>query len=304
MAYLQTAFSSTDHRFGFDVQQTSKPSSAFVRTAVLRNVDREIVLEFLNERPVHTVAMSSFIYDNGFESPLNRGKFYGCFDRRGKLAGVALIGHTTLVEARTEESLTALAAIARRYANEIHMIMSSDEVAMDFWAEIGIAGTEPRLVCRERLFEINFPFPVQECTYDLRLATDAELEQVASAQAEVAFLESGVDPMVRDREGFLNRVLRRIQQGRVYVVVENGKVLFKADVVSMTPETAYLEGIYVAEEKRGNGVGALCLSEVARRLLSCVSNVCLLSNVDFQSAHRSFHKAGFRSSGECTTIFV
>ena len=30
-----------------------------------------------------------------------------------------------------------------------------------------------------------------------------DLEQVAEAQAEVAFIESGVNPMVTDRDGFL-----------------------------------------------------------------------------------------------------
>ena len=35
------------------------------------------VQAFLSIRPVHTVVMSSFIVDNGIQSELNRGKFYG-----------------------------------------------------------------------------------------------------------------------------------------------------------------------------------------------------------------------------------
>src|SRR3954454_12467849 len=76
--------------------------------------DTTEVLTFLRERPVHTVVMSSFINDNGIESELNRGIFYGYRGNGGKLEGVALIGHTTLVEARTSDALMALAASARR----------------------------------------------------------------------------------------------------------------------------------------------------------------------------------------------
>ncbi len=62
------------------------------------------VQAFLSVRPVHTVVMSSFIADNGIVSELNRGKFYGYRNTAGKLEGVALIGHSTLVEARSDEA--------------------------------------------------------------------------------------------------------------------------------------------------------------------------------------------------------
>ena len=57
--------------------------------------------------------MTSFIQDNGIESELNRGKFYGYRNMDGTLEGVALIGHTTLVEARTREAIKTLAFKAR-----------------------------------------------------------------------------------------------------------------------------------------------------------------------------------------------
>jgi len=303
MAYIHTAHSSSGHFLGFDVSH-QKTLPVVQRTFTLTDADRDTVLDFLNERPVHTVAMSSFIYDNGMESPLNRGKFYGYRNALGNLEGVALIGHTTLVEARSADALNALSITARKHSHEIHLIMSSDDLAMDFWANAIDTMSTPRLVCREKLFEVGFPFPVQNCNHTVRLATANELLQVAEAQAEVAFIETGSDPMLRDREGFLKRVLRRIEQDRVYVVMDGDKLVFKADVVSLTEETAYLEGVYVSEERRGNGVGPSCLAEVTRRLLGTVRNVCLLSNVDFTGAHKSFQKAGFRTAGECTTVFV
>src|SRR5688500_516677 len=98
MAYLHTEYAIADTNYGFETPFVeSMPDVS--RTFVLREADRDAVLDFLDQRPVHTVAMTSFIYDNGIESPLNRGTFYGYHDRYGDLEGVALIGHTTLVEA-------------------------------------------------------------------------------------------------------------------------------------------------------------------------------------------------------------
>src|SRR5687768_11052913 len=80
----------------------------------LTEEDTVEVLRFLSLRPVHTVVMASLINDNGIESHLNRGGFFGYRDGRGNLEGVALIGHTTLVEARSDEALKALAFRARK----------------------------------------------------------------------------------------------------------------------------------------------------------------------------------------------
>ena len=274
------------------------------RLCELRNQHKDEVLSFLAERPVHTVVMTSFINDNGLESDLNRGKFFGYRDTHGKLTGVALIGHSTLVETRSFDAMQALAITARKSSTPIHLIMSDGKAAETFWKLYSGNFSEPRLTCVEELFELSLPFLVRKCSWEVRFARLEELEQVAQAQAEVALIESGVDPMVKDREGFLKRVARRIEQNRVYVVVKDGKLVFKADVVAQTGEVAYLEGVYVAPDHRGQNVGSECLAEVGLRLLNEVRNVCLLSNVEFGKAHKSFLKAGFRNTDRCTTLFL
>lgn len=262
------------------------------------------VLQFLNERPVHTVVMTSFIRDNGIVSDLNRGTFYGYRNTDGTLSGVALIGHSTLVEARSDESLKAFAFTARNSKTPIHLIMSSGNAASKFWEHYSGGASSPRLVCTEELFEIGFPFAIRPNEWNLRNADMSHLLPVAEAQAEIAFLESGVDPMLIDREGFLRRVARRIEQNRVFVVFEDGKLIFKADIIAETDQTAYLEGIYVHPEFRGKGISPKCLSSLSRELLKRVENVCLLSSITFTNAHRSFQKAGFRNTDRCTTLFV
>jgi GNAT superfamily N-acetyltransferase len=269
----------------------------------LKNRDTQEVLDFLSVRPVHTVVMTSFINDNGLDNPLNRGTFYGYKNTEGTLEGVALIGHTTLVEARSEEALKALAHAARASEVPLHLIMSDGSNAESFWKYLG-NGAQPRLVCEEKLFEIGFPFLIQKCDREIRAARMEELQEVAEAQAAIAFMECGVDPMLKDRKGFLKRVARRIEQGRIFVVFENGEMIFKADIIAETSDVVYLEGIYVAPSHRGQGVGSACLAKLSLELLNRVQHISLLSNVTFVDAHRSYMKAGFKDTGSCVSLFV
>jgi GNAT superfamily N-acetyltransferase len=270
----------------------------------LTEIERAEVLEFLQKRPVHTVVMMSFIEDNGLESADNRGTFYGYRNSQGTLEGVALIGHTTLIESRSEDALLAFALKAKTSETPIHIMMSDGNTTERFWQFYAAANQKPRLVCTELLFELNFPFLVQDCNWEIRQAKVEELDQIAEAHAEVAFIESGVNPLEKDREGFLKRTLRRIEKERTFVVFDNGKLVFKADIVAETSDVVYLEGIYVAPEYRGQGVGSSCLSKLSLELLNRAQHICLLSNVEFKGAHRSFLKAGYKNTDSCQTIFV
>jgi GNAT superfamily N-acetyltransferase len=266
--------------------------------------DSTEVLAFLAIRPVHTVIMTSFINDNGIVSELNRGKFVGYRNSDGMLEGVALIGHSTLVEARSDEALKALAFAARAAETPIHLLMSSGDHAETFWKYLDGGANEPRLKCTEALFETAYPIAVQECDWKIETAKMSHLLPIAEAHAEVALMESGVDPMLKDRDGFLKRVARRIEQNRVFVAMDGDTVIFKADIIAETGDVIYLEGVYVAPEYRGHGIGSKCMSSLSSKLLGRVNHVCLLSNVEFKGAHKSYLKAGFRNTDQCTTLFI
>src|ERR1051326_1593437 len=75
----------------------------------LTGKDEAETLSFLAERPIHTVCMMGMILENGLVSSSNRGDFYACRDAEGQLEGVALIGHATLIEARSDAALEAFA---------------------------------------------------------------------------------------------------------------------------------------------------------------------------------------------------
>ena len=269
----------------------------------LDGANRQEVLDFLAKRPLHTVVMSSFVRDNGLVSPLNRGTFYACRDEEGRLAGVALIGHATMVEARTEEALAAFARLARE-SQSGHVILGEQDKVGRFWGYYATSGESPRLLCREMLLEQRWPVAVREEVKGLRLATPDDLELVMPVQAEMAYEESGVNPLERDPEGFRRRCARRIAMGRVWVWVEDGRLIFKADIISETPEVMYIEGVWVNPSERGQGYGLRCMSQLGRELLTRAGSLSMLVNERNSKALSLYQRAGYKLRGCYDTIYL
>ena len=274
-----------------------------VQVAELDASHEQEVLEFLSHRPIHTVGMVGFINDNGLASPLNRGTFYGCRNREGQLEGVALIGHATLLETTTDRAAEALAEMAQT-CTTAHMIMGEKERINNFWDYYAEAGQGMRHACRELLFELKWPVEALQEVPELRLAAAADLELVVTIHAQMAFDESGINPLERDPEGFRQRCARRIEQGRTWVWTEGGEVIFKADVTSDTPSVIYLEGVWTNAERRSQGYGLRCMSQLARTLLRRTKSVCVLVNENDKKAHRFYQRAGYKLRAIYDSIFL
>ncbi|MEK6405852.1 MAG: GNAT family N-acetyltransferase [Acidobacteriota bacterium] len=122
--------------------------------------------------------------------------------------------------------------------------------------------------------------------------------------AQMVIAESGVDPLEADAAGFQQRWLRRIEQSRVWVWIEDGRLIFNADIMCDTPDCVYLEGIYVDPDERGKDYGLRCLSQLSRNLLQRAKSICLLVNEQNKQAQTFYHKAGFTLCGYYDTIFL
>ena len=247
--------------------------------------------------------MTGFIRDNGLISELNRGTFYGCRNSQGKLEGVALIGHATLMETRTDRALQAFSDLAR-HSTTPHLVMGEEERINEFWNYYSEDGQEMRFACRELLMELKWPVQIREQVLEMRMATLGDIELVLPVHAQMAFEESGINPLKTDPDGFRERYARRIEQGRSWVCIEEGKLIFKADVVSDTPDAVYLEGVWVSPEKMGTGYGLRCLSQLALNLLSYTKSIVLLVNDENKKAQHYYQKAGFRLRAAYDTIFL
>ena len=269
----------------------------------LTNEAEAEVLSFLGQRPLHTVIMTGFVRDNGLVSPANRGVFHGFRNNKGELEGVALIGHATLMETRTERAVCAFVEIAQQ-CSSTHMILGEQQRIEEFWSYYESCGQQMRLACRESLFELRHEVELEEKAVDLRLATIAELELIVPIQAQMAQEESGINPLERDAVGFRQRCRRRIEQGRSWVVVRDGELLFKADIISDTEEVIYLEGIWTNEKLRGAGYGISCMSQLAKELLQRTKAISLLVDERNKRAQAFYRKCGFRLLATYDTIYL
>jgi predicted GNAT family acetyltransferase len=279
------------------------PATEAVTVKKLTAEDEGEVMAFLRERPIHTFGMAGFIRSNGVVSPHNHGQFYSCHDENGELQGVALIGRYILVETRSDAAIEAFAHLAQD-CRTAHMLLGEQEQVETFWSYYADGGQSSRLYCREYLFELRWPVEVKSAVPGLRLATIDDLDLIVPAHARIAFDESGVDPLQVDREGFRQRCARRIELGQSWVLVEDGRLIFKAEVVSDTPDVVYLEGIWVDPDERGRGIGSHCMSQLTGSLLLRTSSVCLLVNQEAQSAQAFYEKAGFKFVSHYDTMFL
>ncbi len=229
--------------------------------------DEGEVMAFLNERSIHTFGMAGFIRSNGVVSPHNQGEFYSCRDEEGELQGVALIGRYILVETRSGAAMEAFARIAQNCRNA-HMLLGEQDQVATFWSYYADGGQSPRLYCREYLFELHWPVEVKAAVPGLRLATVDDLDLIVPAHAQI------------------------------------GRLIFKAEVVSDTPEIVYLEGIWVDPEERGRGIGSRCMSQLSRSFLLRSKAVCLLVNEKARSARAFYEKAGFEFISYYDTMYL
>ncbi len=261
------------------------------------------VVAFLSERPIHTVIMMGLIRDSGLISEHNRGTFYGCRNSEGRLEGVALIGHATLIETRTRGAIDEFAIIAQIH-NNLHLFMAEQEKAEIFWNSYADDGQPMRLVCRELLFELKKALETRGSVEDLRLATLDDLHLIAPVHAAMAEAESGINPLETDRAGFLERCSRRINKNRIWVAVKDDELVFKADIQAETPELIYLEGVYVCPSERGTGLGRRCLTQLTTDLLTRTHSICVLVNEENEKAQAFYRMCGFRCVSHYDTIFL
>jgi predicted GNAT family acetyltransferase len=269
----------------------------------LTNADKAEAVYFLSKRPRQTFLMSGYINDNGIENSLNRGRFYGSRNVRGQLEGVALIGHVTLFETRTESALEAFAGLTQSCSTS-HTLVGEPDQIRQFLRYYDSERSTPRMVRRELMFERKLKQQLEETVSGLRPATSSELELVVQVHAEMALQENGTNPLQADPNGFRLRCARRIHQDRVWAIVEDNQLVFKADVISDLPEITYLEGMYVSPEKRGKGFGAACMRQLTNILLHRSKSVCVLIKEQNYAAQGCYKKAGYAMREYYDTLFL
>lgn len=128
-----------------------------------------------------------------------------------------------------------------------------------------------------------------------------EFDTVYPACVAMFTEEVGVNPEIGNRSGYRARVAQLISQGWAFAIIEDGDVLFKAEVGAATPYACQIQGVYVRPDLRGQGIAAPALAAVVQKVRATVAPVVTLYVNDHNvAARRAYERVGF----EQTTTFA
>jgi ribosomal protein S18 acetylase RimI-like enzyme len=183
-------------------------------------------------------------------------------------------------------------AFARHVARSgPRMLIGEQGAVSDLWSEVRSRLPRPR---EDRpgqpVYVIRQPPPPGET--GLRPAELGDLELLMPACAAAHEQEIGIDPMQRDPDGFRWRTRSQIEDGRSWLWVEDGVILFKAEASAWTPEVVQLQQVWVDPAVRRRGHGARGLSDLCRLLLERVPTVCLFVRAENDPAIRLYDTIG------------
>jgi len=128
----------------------------------------------------------------------------------------------------------------------------------------------------------------------LRAARPADLDRLLPACALAHEEELGVDPLARDPDGFRWRTGAQIEDGRSWVWLEDGVILFKAEVSAWTPAAVQLQQVWVDPEARKQGYAKRALRDLCRLLLDRTPSVCLFVRPENTPAIALYRSIGMR----------
>ena len=136
----------------------------------------------------------------------------------------------------------------------------------------------------------------------LRAATFHDLDLLVPACALTHEEELGVDPLQRDAVGFRRRTAAQIEEGRSWLWIEGGTILFKAEASAWTPSAVQLQQVWVDPEARRQGNAKRGLSDLCRLLLEWTPTVCLFVRPENGPALRLYETIGMRQEGAYRSV--
>jgi uncharacterized protein len=240
----------------------------------------EQILSFCAEEPVERVFLED-IARRGL------GRF-SALERDGRLAALCHVGANVVPSG---EGCASFADVTAR--GHARMIIGEEHAVDDLWAEVRERLPEPR---DDRpgqpVYRLDEPPDATET--GLRPATLDDLERLVPACSAAHREEIGIDPLRRDPEGFRWWTRAQIEEGRSWLWLEDGVILFKAEASAWTPSAVQLQQVWVDPEARNRGYAQRGMRDLCRRLLERVPTVCLFVRPENAPAIRVYEQIGMR----------
>ncbi|MFD7014351.1 GNAT family N-acetyltransferase [Streptomyces sp. NPDC059161] len=273
-------------------------------TRVLEPGDLGAALAILESDPVANAFVTSRVQIAGLDPWRLGGEMWGWY-ADGRLRSLCYSGANLVPICATPEAVRSFADRARRTGRRCSSIVGPAESTAQLWRLLephwgparDVRPHQPLMVT-ERMPDAIEPDP-----YVRRIRKD-EMDAIMPACVAMFTEEVGVSPLAGDG-GLLYqaRVAELVGSGRSFARIEDGKVVFKAEIGAATTQACQIQGVWVAPEHRGKGLSTTGMAAVLRYALADVAPVVSLYVNDFNAPARAcYRRVGFRETGAFMSV--
>ena len=273
---------------------------------VLDADDEGDVRELLDTDPVGACMLAGRIETHGTAPGALGAPLWGL--RTGRrldaicLAGANLIPFTRPGAERA--AATAFAERARRGVRRCSTVVGPAAAVLPLWELLAPSWGPAREVrAQQPLLAIEGP-PTVPAEPRVRPVRPDELDTLLPAAVAMFTEEVGVSPLRADGgAGYRARVAELVRAGQALAWIEDGRVLFKADVGAVSRAACQLQGVWVAPEFRGRGIGQRGTAAVVEYARTAIAPVVSLYVNDYNRAARAaYERVGFRQVGTYASV--
>lgn len=273
-------------------------------TRVLDPGELGAALAILESEPVANAFVTSRVQAAGLDPWRLGGEMWGWY-ADGRLRSLCYSGANLVPICATPEAVRGFADRARRAGRRCSSIVGPAEATRQLWRLLeptwgparDVRPHQPLMVTEEPSRDVR-PDP------RVRRIRKAEMDVIMPACVAMFTEEVGVSPLAGDG-GLLYqaRVAELVTAGRSFARIEDGKVVFKAEIGAATSQACQIQGVWVAPEFRGQGLSETGMAAVLRYALADVAPVVSLYVNDFNTAARaSYRRVGFREVGAFMSV--
>ncbi len=204
----------------------------------------------------------------------------------------------------TPAALEVFAERALATGRRCATVVGPAEVVDPMWEILGRRWGPAREVRRNQPHLEIGSAPLVEPDPAVRRTTASDLAALYPACVAMYTEEVGVSPEAGGgADLYRARVAQLISKGWSFARIEDGRVVFKAEVAAASPYAAQVQGVYVDPSRRGEGLAAAGMAAVVRMALADIAPVVSLYVNDHNvPARRAYARVGFEQTALFTTV--
>jgi len=273
---------------------------------VLDAGDEFAVRELLDTDPVASCMLAGRIEAHG-TAPTSLGAPLWGLSTGRRLDAVCLAGANLIPFARPgveAQAASAFAERARRAGRRCSTIVGPAASVLPLWELLAPTWGPAREVrARQPLLAIEGP-PAVAPDLRVRPVRTAELDLLLPAAIAMFTEEVGVSPLRTDGgAAYRARVAELVRAGQSLAWIQDGQVLFKADVGAVSRAACQVQGVWVAPQFRGQGIGQRGTAAVVEYARTAIAPVVSLYVNDFNTAARAaYQRVGFTEVGTYASV--